>query len=231
MIETKPPCNHPKKRQILQIALIFMMSLQLMGCIVGYKTFKTDALNSNQPRENLPDVKISYGDKISICSGKSDCHDDSYPTLLRISLERTLRTNFHILDIEQIPRDSFQRNEPNHFLILTKESPEAPGVGLAWALISIVSFATIPAFWDFDYSFEFTIITPGGEEKPFRYHYTERIYSWLPFVFFGPPVYMSLTSHIDSTQQDRLKGYDEMITRLMTDATPFILSHKASPGP
>lgn len=187
----------------MHFVLTFIILIQMAGCAVGYMTFKTEDLDTTQPNGKMADVKISY---------------NVPDPFLRFSLERTLRGRFHVLDVQ-----ATSKTEPERFLINAKISSEMSPLNMAWFITSFLSFATIPAIVDDDRHIAFTVIAPGGEEKTFRYQYTERLYSWMPFMFFGPGVFAT-TEGYDLYTEDRVKTFDEITTRFVTEAAPFILS-------
>lgn len=216
MMETKLHRNQPSPRHVLYFALTFMVSLQLAACVVGYETFHTEDWDSMQPMPNLANVKISY----IIDMPRS------------IRPKRILQSRFHILDIQPISQASIH-NEMDRFVIRAEETDQKMSLlrGI-WASMSIFSFSVIPAVIDRDTSVTCSITAPGGEEKTFHYSYTERLYNWLPFIFFSPGIYGGINAPtqaqvFDSYQKDRTKIRDGIIVRFMTEASPFILSHTA----
>jgi len=200
--------NRPGPRRLLYIALL-MISLPLAGCAAGYSTFHTENWDSTQPTPDLSNVKIS-------------CYDGKYPSQCS-SIERVLQSRFHLLDVHTIPR--VIRNETERFVISAESAHDMSQISTAWILVSFFTFAAIPAVWDQDSSLAFTVIAPGGEEKTFRYHYTERCYSWLPFVFFGPGFLMSANGGTDYYKEDRARIRDDITARFIMEAAPFLLSH------
>ncbi len=198
-----------RNRQAIHFALIFIILIQLAGCAVGYITFKTEDHDAIQPYGKMANTKISY---------------NVPDPLLRFSLERTLRARFHLLDVQPTGnKEPNINNESDRFLINAEKSSEPSPIYIVWGITSYLSFATIPAILDDDQYITFTIIAPGGEEKTFRYQYTERLYSWMPFMFFGPG-FFATTEGYDLYMEDRVKTLDEITTRFVTEAATFILS-------
>jgi len=224
MIETRMLYNRQGIRRILYFALTFMISLQLTGCAVGYITFHTEDWHSTQPTPNLANVKISRSYWEEHSPGFSiDKKIDGF-------VDRILHSRFHILDIQPTPQTGIH-NETDRFVIRVKQVvEEISQPGETWLVGGYFSFAVLPAVWNEDHSVAFNIIAPGGEEKTYRYRYTERYYSWLPFLFFGPGYFAAGTtggSNSSFYEKDRAKILEDITARFMAEAAPFILSHSA----
>jgi hypothetical protein len=191
-----------------------MISLQLTGCAVGYITFHTEDWISAQPTPNLANVKVS-------------CNDNGKIPQQCFSLERVLRSRFHILDIQSVPQTGIH-SETKRFVIRPELAPDTYwGVGKISCYVP--SFSVIPGVCEKEYSIVFTIIAPEGEDKTFRYRYSERLYNWLPFAFFGAGYLGTFDTNRDYYGEDRTKILDDITARFMTEAAPFILSHVVRP--
>lgn len=222
MIETRMFYNRQGKRRILYFALTFMISLQLTGCAVGYITFHKEDWNSAQPTPNLMNVKISRSYWEEQSPGFSiDKKIDGF-------VDRILHSRFHILNIQPTPQTGIH-NETDRFVIRVKQVvEEISQPSKTWLVGSYFSFAALPAVWNQDHSIVFTIIAPGGEEETYRYRYTERYYSWLPLLFFGPGYFAAGTtsgSNSSFYEMDRAKILEDITARFITEAAPFILAH------
>jgi len=223
MVKKLSHFNKRIRNQILYLALILAIPLFINGCMVGYRTYKTERWEPTQPTENIPSIKVSYGVTVD-----SSAYDFYMPILL-FSFERTLRERFHILDVQLIPETDLN-NDPERFNIRIHVSATEPPVENIWGMISGFSFSVIPGSMSETYTLEYTIIAPGGDAKTFQYHYTKRGYSWLPFMLFGPQYLGTPGGTVDYSAPREIKVLDGITTHFMTEATPFILSHTAQPA-
>jgi hypothetical protein len=151
-------------------------------------------------------------------------------TPLWLAMHRTLRERYHIFDILPLQMRPMP-NDPDRFVIEVWLSlPEKTAAGVAGENLS--SFGVIPTMWSEKYSLTFKVIAPGGEEKAYIYSYTERSYSWgLILGFFGPGFGHDLNTEWDLYQDDRIVVFDKLTTRFMSDAAPFISSHRSPAAP
>jgi len=197
---------------------ILLIPLHLSGCAIGYITFHTEHWETTEPPSQLDGVIISYNtDNESVSS----------------SLERMLRGRFHVLDIQQTTEAGLQNNAPEQFIISVRTATgKLSTAEIAWAALSLLSCATIPVTVGEDFPITYTVIAPGGDQRTFQYRYTERSYSWLPLLLFGPELFAVFPGGgpTDTYDDERVNMLDKITIRFLTEATPFILAHRTSPS-
>ncbi|MFA6029615.1 MAG: hypothetical protein WC969_07165 [Elusimicrobiota bacterium] len=144
---------------------------------------------------------------------------------LKLPLERTLR-RYGIVDIlptENSVAPTRQTAFQLHVACTHKES------NIGSRVVSTFSFAVVPGTWRDDDVYDFQLVAPNGDEKRLSYSYSTRTYSWLPFALFGPRVIFVLVDGGDQYQEQRLLLMEQIASRMINDATPFLLTHKGHP--
>ncbi len=198
-------------------AVLFIAAVHLAGCVGAYVTFPANDLAPapQLPATNLSLLKISYTP-----------FDGTFKNDYAMSLERTLRKRFQILDIKQISKSA--PDAPDRFIIQPEQKFDYSALSMIWFGVNFLSIGTIPAVSTQTDHVELTIIAPGGDDKKtFQYSYKERFYSWVPLLFFNPDYAFVLISGGENYEDDRAKAIDAIVTQFMIDATPFIQSHTA----
>jgi hypothetical protein len=191
---------------------VLLLPLLLTGCTVGFKSYSFHPAPAAKPQADLSTLSVAYrGDAESPCMREWTA-----------GFERALRQQHRIVKIQPLaqkaeaPKDSFlfdvkcESTQPSEIL---------QGIG-------ILTFAVVPMAWKTRTSFEFAVVAPNGERAELNYSYAETTYSWLPLMLFG-------FKHFDSPfgdsgnqyQERRVAVLAELSTRLIDDATPFLLSH------
>lgn len=209
-------------RAAMAIMVLGSCALLQSGCAVGYISFHYDVPEQMLSTIQLPDIKIAY-------SYANPSNDYKAENTFWMGFERSLRGRFSIVDLQQIAASGTQNSE--RFVIdVEQKGSEIPSIDFVWGVIGFISFAIIPCVFSDHQDIIFTMRSPQGEEKRYQYRYTERSYSWLPFMFFAPgfkdyPLKTPLV--YDSYQEERLKTIEDITTRFMIDAAPFIIDqHK-----
>jgi len=196
------------RRSILLIVFLVILTFQLLGCAAGYYSYKTTDQSITQPTVNLSDVKIFY-----IATSEAN------------TIERILRERFLIADIKKIGNTNIQKDSDRIVISFKLHYEDYPWTSQLWGIVSAVSLATIPAIVDRDATVTFEVIAPNGDEKKCQYRFTERFYSWLPFMFLAPDFWYIFLDGKDDHQQKKVTMLDQITTRFVVDATPFIVSH------
>lgn len=196
------------KNRILKIILGIILLSQLTACSAGYTVLSLDSQPIPQRNTKLADLKFNY-------------IKDQTNNLLNLSLERTLRGDFNIIDLTH----SLPNKDPQSFEISFERTEKGSVVGLGLIIVHFFSAGIIPAIMNTEHSIVFSIITPDGDSELFKYTFNERVYGWLPFLFLGADYYGTLNGGFDLNDEKRLVLYDELVTQFIIDATPFILSH------
>ncbi len=200
----------------LLLIILTVCAVNIAGCAAGYRTFKTDAATPAALPEKLTNIRISY----SSSGGK--LRND-----LALSVERTLRGRFNVMDIQNASRPGGSPSSDRFALIVDERRENSLGDNI-WFVGHLLSLATIPAYINTDKYLTLTIVAPDGNKRTFQYRYSERLWSWLPFMFFGPGYVAVFDTETDDYQQKRIEMADIIVTRFMVDVTPFIRDHWAS---
>jgi hypothetical protein len=195
------------------LAAILLMAalLNLTGCAVGFETFRSDAVNVQEPLSNIDDVKLVY---------------DADNTLLRLSLERVLIERFHMRDIMPLTTAT-EPDSSGRFVIKARrvELKEEPGLlKQIWGGSSLLFFAVVPFYWDEKSAIELSMSDQQQIIKTASYQVTKRTYSWLPLSLFGPDYLFFFNGPAkweeQENQQDKIRMYEQIMTRFITDVSP-----------
>jgi hypothetical protein len=155
---------------------------------------------------------------------------EKYPSPeLSFALEKTLRERYRIFDIQRLAKNAAPEDR-NAFLVRIHGTNDSSIPGLAMAVLNFLSGAIIPATWRENYTLLFTVVAPDGQEKSFHYSWSERVYSWLPMIVFGPKFTVNISTELNYYQDERLRILDEIMKRFMDDASRFILVRAAVTG-
>ena len=200
-------------RTAMTVMVLGFFALLQSGCAVGYITFHSDIAERKQSIGQLPNIKIAYS---YANPDRSRVRENTFS----LAFERSLRSRFSILDLQKITAAGTQNSE--RFVIDVEQRSEGPSINYVLAAINVVSFAIIPGFVSDYEDIVFTMRSPQGEERRYKYRYTERAYSWLPFMFFAPGFMAGPQIGHDYYQEERLKIIEDITIQLMIDAAPFI---------
>jgi hypothetical protein len=182
----------------------------LSGCIAGYYSYKTANEIKTLTTEDIAEIKISY-------AGNSNSD-------LASSIERTLRERFRVININKIEDKDFRKDPERIALRGTLKHEDPSRASKIWFFTSFFSLAVIPAVINENATVTFEVIAPNGDEKTFRYEYTERFYSWLPFLFFSPDFFFVFMNGIDDPKKLN-ETFDQITSQFIVDANQFIVSH------
>jgi hypothetical protein len=210
-----------QSEQSLLLVVLLMIMFNTAGCATGYATFSSDdSVVSGAPKD-LSGVRISYSSSYESVDGELLSAYDKRDELLDYSFEKTLRSRFNILDISKTSSLG-TTPKPNELRVHMSVTSTIPLFSQTWFIISALSFATIPAVATQENEMSFRLIAPNAGEKNFQYTYSERVYSWLPFLFLRPGFILPLQ---DVYQEERVRIVSAITTRFMVEATPFIVTH------
>ena len=202
---------------VIQRAVVVIVACSLLfvqsGCAVGYITYHTDAAEQKLPPPELAAIKISYA---YTSPDRNVEKDASFP----LAFERTLRSRFHILDLHKA--EWAESRNAERFVISVQQHSEANPINYVLGSIHMFSFAIIPVVLQGRENIVFSVRSPLGVEKRYEYSYSERAYSWLPFMFFAPEFFAAPMVAQDYVQQDEIRVLENITTRFMIDAAPFI---------
>ncbi len=204
-------------RAAMMITVLGSCALLQSGCAVGYITFHSDTAEEKPSIAQLPEIKIAY-------SYANPDRNRIRENTFSLAFERSMRSRFGILDLQKIATTGTQNSE--RFVIDVEQRSEGPSINYVLAAINVVSLSIIPGVVTDYEDIVFTMRSPQGEEERYRYRYTERVYSWLPFMFFAPGFMAGPQIGHDYYQEDRLKIIEDITTQLMIDAAPFIREHQ-----
>lgn len=141
-------------------------------------------------------------------------------SLFSSAFEDTLRTHFHILDVNKVA--SLDDQEARQFAIGIERRTKDSRLNYLLMAINVASFAIIPCVVNEREQITFTVRSPWGAENTFQYSYTERYYSWLPFMLFSPGFTANPRTTHDDYKEERLKIFEDITSRFMIEAAPFI---------
>ncbi len=195
------------RKQLPYIIIVCLMPFSFMGCVVGYKTFSVDEKPPAQQTPSLENIKIA-------CTSEGNSWSCN-------SIQYVLRSRYRILDVQTQGTD-----ESDRFRIRVSYRDEKSKKGEAWAIISALSLAILPAVLSEDHIYQFTITSPTGESATYDYQFTEKTYSWLPLFVFAPGYYEDVSGlSLDRYLKNRTSMFEDVIIpHLMSDAGPFLLS-------
>jgi len=203
-------------------AFTFVIVIQLTGCgIVGYSNFKIEDWNMPQKLPNLENTEILLNGKFK----ENPSVEELSFIELNYTLTRVLRERFNIAQVYSENNNKFTIKIEKSVVGRKQYNPSV------WELIHRFSFTIIPYIWADRHSVTYTITAPNNEAKAFMYGYTVQNYSWFPLMFFDPGFSTGIYGNeFYYYQRERLKIYEVFAMRFLTDATPFILSHRAVPS-
>jgi hypothetical protein len=203
--------------RFLPVLILIAVSLQGAGCsTVGFKSFSHDGTGEQHATAKLKGISFAYkGDKY-------------LSPEVAFALEKCLRERYHVVDIQPLAPNGSPADR-NTVLIRIHSSGRYSLPGQVMMVLNFLSAAIVPATWSETTILEFTLTSPDGE-KFFRYSWSERVYSWLPMILFGPKYALNLNAEMDQYQPERIRVLDDIMTRFLDEAAPFILFRSSGIG-
>ncbi len=195
------------------LIVLIVAGLQLTGCsTMGFKSFSVEGPDQQQPPAKLEGLSIIYTTNRPLSRE------------LSFAIEKTLRERYQVFDVRPLSGNAFPLAR-NSFLIRVDSQSHAPIPGQVMLGINFLTFAVIPATWSENHTMLVTLVAPDGREKDFRYFWSERGYSWLPMILFGPKYFMNISIETDLYQEERIEILSRIMARFLNEASPFILMH------
>jgi hypothetical protein len=219
-----------KKTQLLGNIMMIGVSIvfvsQLCGCAAGYYSFTADVPKNAMPAVDLSSASVIYHVKAYVhdAVGAPDIMLREI-NLLQGFFASSLARHFHYSE-RAVTADTGEYMQP--FVINAQLQAEMSLPHTVWALVGVISLATIPAMIEKDGTVTCVITAPDGDQKTYQYRWTERSLSWLPFMVFSPDFWSIWLAGTPGDNERRIKlskTMDEIASQMVVDLGPFIESH------
>jgi len=189
----------------LRLFLLIFLLFNSSGCAsIGYLTINEDFTPQTEKNQNINKVKLYF------------YAEDNYQ---RLAINRVLREKYNIAyiykSLDELHTDSF-------IIRISTRHITHPDHGFLYNL-SYLTYSIIPSISKGSSEVSFTITSPKGNSKSFKYTYEKRVYAWLPFLFLGFNYFFVEGSQENQLiTDDTLSLYENIVLTFLNDIDDFI---------
>ncbi|HET9551783.1 MAG TPA: hypothetical protein VFP50_02340 [Anaeromyxobacteraceae bacterium] len=195
------------RSRALALGLVVLAGALGSGCAVGYVVVRPEP---GPPAEGDRADWSAYTFAVRGAPGE-------------LSATRVLRQRHGVLDVRPAPG-------PAGAFTLEVETKVDSSVPPPLFLLSFLSFAAIPGWYEERTTWCFMLTAPDGETFDADAETSDRWVSWLPFLLFGPTLLASLNGGMVEATHEQRDAAEEVTARFLASAAAFVKAHGATPA-